>query len=201
MGAPILCSVDGHISILCVAQGFPAACRAARQLAASCEAAAPQQAPHADFCPSPCQGCSCCRTRHQSIHSFSGPKGHIQVCAGGGQSCTRAGHYALRRQNEARMTNERSQRCRSFPAQCPHRFLCKMVILCTFIGVILHLLFLTFAQTHTSMAPLASGPCLERSLQTHITTDKQHTSYHCELQRSALLLQYVCSLYLNMLFL
>lgn len=30
------------------------------------------------------------------------------------------------RQNEARMTNERSQHCRSFPAQCPHRFLCEM---------------------------------------------------------------------------
>lgn len=142
LGAPILCSVDGHISILCIAQGFPPACLARRQLAAShassSEAAAPRQAPHAGSCPSPHQGCSCCRTRHQNTHSFSGPKGHVQVCAGEGQSCTRAGHYALQRQNEARMTNERSQCCRSFPAQCPHRFLCKMVILCTFVGVILH---------------------------------------------------------------
>lgn len=31
------------------------------------------------------------------------------------------------RQNEARMTNERSQHGRSFPAQCPHRFLCEMI--------------------------------------------------------------------------
>lgn len=50
----------------------------------------------------------------------------------------RAGQDPLQRQNEAGMTNESSQRCRSFPAQSPHRFLCKMVTLCTFIGVVLH---------------------------------------------------------------
>lgn len=50
----------------------------------------------------------------------------------------RAGQDTLQRQNEAGMTNESSQRCRSFPAQSPHRFLCEMVTLCTFIGVVLH---------------------------------------------------------------
>lgn len=32
------------------------------------------------------------------------------------------------------------------------------------------------------MALLASRPCLERAFQMHITADKHHTSYHCELQ-------------------
>lgn len=45
--------------------------------------------------PAPAHACSTCRTNHQSIHSLSGPTGHIQVCAGGGQSCTGARHSVL----------------------------------------------------------------------------------------------------------
>jgi len=98
-----------------------------------------------------------------------------------------------RRQNKARVTNESSQRCRGFPAQRPRRFPCEIVTLGTFIGAIRH----TYCslnlhmQAHTSTAPLASGPCLERPLQMHIATDKHPTSHHGELQGSTLLRQYV----------
>lgn len=139
LGAPILCSVDGHISILRVAMGFLRLADKETVCSFSCFflwSCSPLASSTHRLLPQPC--CSCCRTRHPSIHSFSGPKGRVQVCAGGGQSRTRAGHYAFQRQNEARMTNERSQHCRSFPAQRPHGFLCEMVILCTFIGVMLH---------------------------------------------------------------